>query len=262
MVAELDELGIMGHLVGWRYLMPTVKKASHRGRGGPVAAPGAIVIRETIGRTAARAVAGAEIGLDQRIWKGVMTRKGALKKVLTGFGEAVQRSEDLGAGVRLTVVIGPRGEAPTIEIEEVHARANPATTDQFDAALAEARARGVQRAAEILTSPEMLSADGFAEMIGVSREAVRLKRQRHEILGLEGAKRGVRFPQWQVTADGSLLPGLSSLFDRLAGNSWTVYRFLIQRHPELDGVTAAAALKAGQVDKVLAAAENAGRAFS
>jgi hypothetical protein len=86
-------------------------------------------------------------------------------KVLTGFGEAVQRFDDLGTGVRLTDMIEPRGEAPRIEIEYVHARANPAATDEFDAALAEARARGAKRAAEILTAPETLSADGFAEMI-------------------------------------------------------------------------------------------------
>ena len=242
--------------------MPTVRKARQRSRSGPVSTTGAIVIRETIGRKAARPLGGAEIGLDQRIWKGVMTHRGALKKVLTGFGEAVQKSEDLGAGVRLTVVIEPRGDAPTIEIEEMQTRANSSARDEFDAALAEAQARGAQRAAEILTAPEMLSADGFAELIGVSREAVRLKRQRHEVLGLEGAKRGVRFPRWQVTADGGLLPGLANLFDRLGGNSWTVYRFLIQHHPELDGATAAAALKAGNANEVLAAAENAGRAFS
>jgi hypothetical protein len=139
---------------------------------------------------------------------------------------------------------------------------NPGVTDEFDAALREARQRGAQRAAEILAAPEMLPAEGFAKMIDVSRRVVHLKRRRHEILGLEVAKRGVRFPEWQVTADGGLLPGLPRLFDRLGGNPWTVYRFLVQRHPELDGATAAAALKAGKVDKVLAAAENAGRAFS
>jgi len=189
-----------------------------------------------------------------------MMRQGGVKQVLAGFGEAVQRSEALGTSVRLTVMIEPSNASPKIEIEAV--RAGTSATDAFDATLAEARARGVQRAAEILAAPEMLSADKFAAMIGVTREAVRLKRQRREILGLEGAKRGVRFPRWQVTEDGRLLPGLPMLFDRLGGQSWTVYRFLIQHHPELDGATAAAALRAGKLAQVIAAAENAGHAFS
>jgi hypothetical protein len=116
-------------------------------------------------------------------------------KVLTGFGEAVQRFDDLGTGVRLTDMIEPRGEAPRIEIECVHARANPAATDEFDAALAEARARGAKRAAEILTAPETLSADGFAEMIGVSRDTGRLKRQWYEIHGLRSPPRARARPR-------------------------------------------------------------------
>jgi hypothetical protein len=43
----------------------------------------------------------------------------------------------------------------------------------------------------------MLSASAFAKFIGVSREAVRAKHQRREVLGLKGAKRGLRFPKWR-----------------------------------------------------------------
>jgi hypothetical protein len=50
------------------------------------------------------------------------------------------------------------------------------------------RERGVSRAVEILSGREMLSAVEFAKFIGVSREAVRGKHQRHEVLGLHGAK--------------------------------------------------------------------------
>jgi hypothetical protein len=41
----------------------------------------------------------------------------------------------------------------------------------------------------------MLSAAEFAKLIGVSREAVRGKHQQYEVLGLKGAKRGLRFPE-------------------------------------------------------------------
>ena len=59
-----------------------------------------------------------------------------------------------------------------------------------------------------------------------------------------------------------MLPALPRLFAALGGNSWSVYRFLIQHHPEFDGATAIKALKAGQVAEVLATAENIGQAFS
>ena len=74
-------------------------------------------------------------------------------------------------------------------------------TDDLDAAPTEARQSGVSRAVEILAGREMLSAADFAKFIGVSREAVRAKRQRNEVLGLKAAKRGLRFPKWQVTSD-------------------------------------------------------------
>jgi hypothetical protein len=136
------------------------------------------------------------------------------------------------------------------------------SADDLDAALAEARERGVSHAVEILSRPDMLSAADFAKFIGVSREAVCAKHYRNEVLGLKGAKRGLRFPKWQVTSDGGPLPELPRLFEVLGGESWTVYRFLTQHHPELDGETALWALQRGKVEKVLAAAENTAGAFS
>jgi hypothetical protein len=100
----------------------------------------------------------------------------------------------------------------------------------------------------------MLSAAEFAKFSSVSREAVLGKHQRGEVLDLRGAKRGLRFPKWQVTPNGKLLPDLPQLFDLLGGDSWTVYRFLTQHHPELEGDTALSALQRGKVSRVLAAA--------
>jgi hypothetical protein len=89
------------------------------------------------------------------------------------------------------------------------------------------------------------------------REAVRGKHQRHEVLRLKGAKRGLRFPEWQVTSNGGLLPELARLFDLLGGDSWTASRFLTQHHPELAGDIAPSALQRGKAGQVLAAGENA-----
>jgi hypothetical protein len=113
-----------------------------------------------------------------------------------------------------------------------------------------------------LVGRDMLSAAEFAKFIDVSQGAVRGKHQRHEVLGLKGAKRELRFPEGQLTSNGGLSPELPKLFDLLGGDSWTVYRFLTQDHPELEGDTALSALQRGEISRVLVAAENAGSRFS
>jgi hypothetical protein len=57
-------------------------------------------------------------------------------------------------------------------------------------ALAAARERGRLRAADILSSEDMLSAEDFAKLLGTTRVTVNTKRQSGQILGLDGAKRG------------------------------------------------------------------------
>ena len=71
--------------------------------------------------------------------------------------------------------------------------------DNLTAALAEARESGVNHVTQILARRDMLSAAEFAKFIGVSREAIRGKHQRHEVLGLKGAKRGTPF--FQMASD-------------------------------------------------------------
>jgi hypothetical protein len=90
----------------------------------------------------------------------------------------------------------------------------------------------------------------------MSEEGVRLKRKRHEILGLESAKRGIRYPAWQVLEGRQLLPALPRLFTMLGDDPWRLFRFLQQHHSELGGDRALDALRLGRVDGVLAAAEN------
>ena len=51
------------------------------------------------------------------------------------------------------------------------------------------------------------------------------------------------------------LAELPRLFEVSGGDSWTVYRFLTQHHPDLEGDTAPSALERGKVEKVLAAAK-------
>jgi len=133
---------------------------------------------------------------------------------------------------------------------------------ELESALIEARARGARQVARILDGKDMLSTKHFAELIGVTPEAVRQKREKHEILGLKGARRDFRYPDWQIDENGQVLPRLPRIFEILGGEPWTVYRFLLQHHSEIDGETALRALRRGNIQGTLAAAENSTRAFS
>jgi hypothetical protein len=189
------------------------------------------------------------------IGKDVASRKAA-RGLLSGFATAMKRAERTGKSVRMTVMVDPKAAAPHIAVEEVSA---PPKEDMLDTALAAARQRGSARVAEILNGTDMLSADAFAEEIGATRETVHKKRRRHEVLGLEGPKRGVRFPKWQVSESGGLIPSLPQLFQALGDRPWTIYRFLLEEHGELDGRTGLEALRAGRIADVMATAETIGR---
>ncbi|MXP65624.1 hypothetical protein E0493_19940 [Roseomonas sp. M0104] len=130
------------------------------------------------------------------------------------------------------------------------------------AALQRAYARGAEAAAGLLAGPDMLSSDALAARLNLSREAVHQKRRRGELLGLEGAKRGVRFPAWQLDADGRPLAALPALHAAL-GEPWAVFRFLRQRHPDLGRRTGLEAVTdPQQTAAALALARRVGSAFS
>jgi hypothetical protein len=79
------------------------------------------------------------------------------------------------------------------------------------------------------------------------------------LLGLDGAKRGFRFPEWQVDEDGKAFDVLPKLLEILGPSPWGVYRFLTQRHNVLNGSTAKDALRCGQAEQVIEAAESMAR---
>ncbi len=184
--------------------------------------------------------------------------------VAKAVAEAVKRSRRLGKPINLIVTVNPRRQ-PTIRLMTAASpdKLKPAPGDgggELEAALAAARERGRARVADILDGTEMLSAEQFATLIGTSRVTVNAKRQNRQVLGLEGAKRGFRYPEWQIDEDGKPFDVLPALFVRLGGRPWTVYRFLVQHHSELDGLTGREALHRGLKAEVLETAESVLRA--
>lgn len=183
------------------------------------------------------------------------------------YARAVQLSRQTGKEVSFVVGIRPDGVESVTGFAEDSARfGGPGHADarhsELDRALADARRRGQLRVAEVLAGPEMLSADAFAARLGTTRATVNAWRRKNQVLGLEGATRGFRFPAWQVGSDGKPFRTLPQLFERLGGDAWAVYRFLVQHHPELGGMTGKDALEKRRADEVVEAAESVAQAFA
>ena len=192
-------------------------------------------------------------------------RPAKVEPLLRGYGEALARSLEVGHSVSFRVDVDPDGDATITPVDDRVAEDEAFAPEEIgkpspelQRALAAARERGRIRAAEVLGGEDMLGADDFAKMLGTTRMTVNAKRQKGQVLGLDGAKRGFRFPVWQLDRDGKPYGELMVLNERLGG-PWAVYRFLVQPHGELDGLTGREALERGETKTALAAAESIGR---
>ena len=184
------------------------------------------------------------------------------KVLLERYQEAIARSRKFGHRVSFRVEVDPAADAQTITpVEEQHGASDDVfrveDTDkpdaELEAALAAARERGRKRVAEIVVGEDMLSAEDFAKLLGTSRVTVNARRQSGQALGIDGAKRGFRFPVWQLDKNGRPFGALPALHAALGNSAWAVYRFLVSRHGALDGRTGLHALQQGDDALVLAA---------
>ncbi|MBP1875953.1 hypothetical protein LPJGGPFB_05280 [Ensifer adhaerens] len=205
--------------------------------------------------------ASSEIALSMKL-----PRKADFEKALIRqYAKAIKLSRKAGHQVSFRVVVDPLAGAQTISVVEEEPQSHPFPVEEapepdaeLQAALTAARERGRRRVAEILAEDVMVSAETFAELLGVSRVTVNTKRQNGQVLGLDGAKRGFRFPSWQLDRDGRPYAVLPKLHE-LLGGAWAVYRFLVTPHGALGGRKALDALKRGQDGEVVAAAESVAR---
>lgn len=206
------------------------------------------------------------VALGSKTLRTLSSRKANVKALMEVLGETIDESRKSGRSMGFMVEVDRTGQPRILPAKNLPAKAKPEPAarladneDDLDRALDAARERGRLRAAEVLSGEEMLSAEEFAELLGVSRVTVNAKRQKHEVLALEGAKRGFRFPAWQVDENGKPFEVLPKLFELLGDSPWTVYRFLVQRHAELDGASARDYLRHGRADQVVETAESVAR---
>ena len=186
------------------------------------------------------------------------------KALIEQYGKAVRRSKKDGHRVSFRVDVDPEAGAQTITVveEQPSSLSDGFPVEQvgepdadLKAALKEARARGKRRVSEIVAADDMLTAEAFADLLGVSRVTVNSRRQNGQLLGIDGAKRGFRFPAWQLDDDGRPFEALPELQQILGGSAWAVYRFLVTPQSGLNGLTGLDALRSKKPDEVIEAAK-------
>jgi len=237
-------------------------------RGGPAVKSTVTTTAFFVARNQAlpKGATGFNLEIPDRASKVLTSNPKRMKALLQVYGNAIGKSHTAGRPVSFRVDVNPDGVTVLRPVEDVIAAPEPAAEEpaapdaELGAALVAARERGRSRVAEILGGDDMLNAEAFAKMLGTTRVTVNTKRQNGQILGLDGAKRGFRFPVWQIDAEGKPYAELAVLHERLGG-PWAVYRFLVQSHGELDGLTGREALERRRGKAALQAAESVGRDF-
>lgn len=140
----------------------------------------------------------------------------------------------------------------------VEALDNPATLAMLgkEDPVAEARFHGL-RAQHRLVNVEggVRSAQQLGALLHLSRQAVDKRRKAGKLIALDLGRHGYGYPVWQVD-NGSVLPGLDRVIAELSEcDSWTQVAFMLSPNPWLGEETPLAALRRGEVERVLATAE-------
>jgi hypothetical protein len=207
--------------------------------------------------------------VPKHIGRGYALSKDSMELVLGALHAATTKSRSAGTALQFIVEVKPNGTPRIVEAlgdATGHAQARGALEidaeeeAELEQALGEARERGRHLVAQILVGDDMLSADAFADHLQTTRATINAWRQSHQVLGLQGATRGYRYPVWQIGADGRPFAALPKLFENLTGGPWTVYRFLTQHHDALDGLTGLEALQHGREAAAIEAASGIAQA--
>jgi hypothetical protein len=124
--------------------------------------------------------------------------------------------------------------------------------DRTEQRLQRARLRGLSRLAELRKAAEpSLETAAVCELLGVSRETVRKKVERKQLLALPKGESDRVFPAFQFQ-DGAVLSGVREVLEELNTDSpFVALSFFLSRSPSFRNKSAIDALKAGMLDEVL-----------
>jgi len=127
--------------------------------------------------------------------------------------------------------------------------------DRVESDFHQARLRALARVAELRKMAEpCLDTGQVCKLLGVSRETIRKKVDRKQLLALPKGSEDRVFPAFQFK-EGELLPGMKEVLEVLPGDSpFVALSFLLSRSPFFRNKTAVDALKAGMLKEVIAEA--------
>jgi hypothetical protein len=107
----------------------------------------------------------------------------------------------------------------------------------------------------VLKSRDSLHHSAVAKSLKVTREVLRTKVEKNEVLGLTLDEKIYRYPSWQFSE--SIAPALGELLKSLKGmDAWEKYMFFTETNKTLK-VSPLEALKANRIDEVKEVAKKA-----
>jgi len=121
-------------------------------------------------------------------------------------------------------------------------------------------ARGILARKELeLAEGGSLSAEQFANALGRTRQGIDYLRREGLVAAWRTTQGKWRYPAWQLTAQGGLLPGIRECLKALNSRSeWEPLIFFLSPRESLDGKRPLDLLRVGRVEDALAAAERHG----
>ena len=101
-----------------------------------------------------------------------------------------------------------------------------------------------------------ISTEEVGENLGVTRQAVDLRRQKGQLVAWRTSEKRWRFPVWQFGSDGRPLEGLSECIAATElDNEWNAMIFFLSPAESLDGLRPLDLLRDGRLSEALAYAE-------
>jgi len=138
-----------------------------------------------------------------------------------------------------------------IEAARLAVESGLAGADEAERDFNEARLRGLARVAELRKMAEpCLETGAVCDLLGVSRETIRKKLERKQLLALPKGSEDRVFPVFQFQG-GKVLPGVDQVLEVLDTDPFVALSFFLSRSPFFGNKSAADALKAGMIEEVV-----------
>ena len=123
--------------------------------------------------------------------------------------------------------------------------------------------RGKLKGAEQIIT-ELQNAEGGAwsgaelrKKFGLGLADLRRRRAEYRIVYWRKGKRAIRYPRWQFTATGIVLPGIQEVLETFhSRDEWRIMRYLLGRRCQLGGLRPLNLLRAGKIERLLAHARS------